>query len=306
MKSKHKYFKYVNKNKYKIINCNTCGYWHVFPMPTENEIAKYYETEYYETIDDVPTVKDKLDDPDSFYHLQYEDRLRQITRLLPSDLPKTVLDIGAGYGDFLAFMKNNGWKVQGIEPSIKAYQNIKDKTLNIKLASINDLPKELNPSSVITLNNVLEHLREPHKILEIIKKYLLLDRGILLIIVPNDFNILQYILMNTLIKNMPEKHNYWISPPAHLNYWSHRTMKKYIKKNGFNILYLTTEFPMEIFPFIGYNYIAHPEVGKKAHLKRVKFEKFLKKANLSKFKDLFYESFAKIGIGRDTHIYVTK
>ena len=144
----HKYTRYVQKNKYKIIKCESCGYWHVFPMPTENEIINYYKNEYYNTVPD-PAVKDKLnDDPDNFYYIQYNDRLRHITKLLPSELSKSIIDIGAGYGDFLNFMKLNGWTVQGIEPSVKAYKNIKDKTMDIKLGSINDISElKLNPSS---------------------------------------------------------------------------------------------------------------------------------------------------------------
>lgn len=215
MQNQHPYKESINKSNCKVINCEKCGYWHVHPMPTEDELNAYYGSKYYETLGYNRSMTDKLKDPDGFYVIQYEDRLRHITKVLPSDLPKTILDISAGYGDFLRFMKKKGWETQGLEPSRLAWELIKDKKiLNIKQGSIDRLLNlSFKPSSLITLNNVLEHLREPRRVLEIIKKHLLLPRGILSVIVPNDFNILQDLLMRTVLKNKTEKQYYWLGPP---------------------------------------------------------------------------------------------
>jgi SAM-dependent methyltransferase len=276
-------------------------------MPTEEELRAYYENKYYLTLGNNHTMSDKSNDPDGFYAIQYEDRLRSIMKFISPSLPASVLDVGAGYGDFLRFMAEKGWKTQGVEPSKQAYELIHDReALGIKHGSI-DNPASLNftPASVITFNNVLEHLREPGKILKLVQDKFLISGGIIVVIIPNDFNVLQDILMKTVLKNNIEKHYYWISPPDHLNYWSVKMFKKFAGDCGFKILHCITDFPMELFPLMGEDYITHPEVGRNAHLKRVNLEKHFYQTQSHLAKDLLFKSFAQNGIGRDMQFIIT-
>lgn len=307
MQQKHQYEESINKNGYTVINCESCGYWHVHPMPTNEELSEYYEKKYYENLGDNRDMTDRLNDPDGFYKMQYEDRLRYITKNLCDGLPNTILDIGAGYGDFLRFMKTKKWETQGLEPSRHAYELIKDReSLNVKCAVVDELlDLGFKPASVVTLNNVLEHLNEPQEVLEIVRKHLLLSKGIIFIVVPNDFNVLQDLLMQTVLKTNSDRQNYWVSPPEHLNYWSHETIKVFLKRCGLEIVYFTADFPMEIFPLMGEDYVTKPEVGRKVHLKRVRFEKHLDETKSEEFKDSLYKSLAELGIGRDMYIIAT-
>jgi len=303
----HPYKEVISKNDYRIINCESCGYWHVNPMPTNEELNLYYEKKYYETLGDNRSMTDKLDDPDGFYRIQYEDRLRHITKNLCDGLPRSILDIGAGYGDFLNFMKTAGWETQGLEPSRHAYELIKERdALDVRFGTVDELTDlGFNPVSVVTLNNVLEHLNNPQRVLEIVREYLLLPKGIVFIALPNDFNVLQDILMQTILKGNRDKQHYWVHPPEHLNYWSHKTIRGFLKRCSFEILYFTTDFPMEFFPLMGEDYITRPEEGRNTHLKRVSFEKHLQETMSEEFKDSLYSSFAKMGIGRDMYIIAT-
>ncbi|MDD5063436.1 MAG: class I SAM-dependent methyltransferase [Phycisphaerae bacterium] len=273
-------------------------------MPTNEELNLHYEQIYYETLGENRSMTDRLKDPDGFYMIQYEDRLRLIKKYLRDDLPRSIMDIGAGYGDFLSFMKTAGWKTQGIEPSKYAYELIEDKEeLDIKCASIDELINlGLKPVSVVTINNVLEHLNFPQGVLETVRKCLLLPNGIVFVAVPNDFSVLQNLLMQTVLKDKPDKQNYWVHPPEHLNYWSHKTIVGFMRKCEFEIEFLTTDFPMEIFPLTGEDYITKPDVGRSAHLKRVGFEKYLHQAHAEVFKDSLYLSLAQLGIGRNMYI----
>ena len=303
MKSAHNYDECVKKNNWRVINCRTCGYWHVYPMPEEKELAEYYRNKYYKTLKGNRSMTDKFNDPDGFYSLQYADRLRQIHRFLPTGMPKTVIDIGAGYGDFLSFMKKNNWKVQGSEPSELAFRKIKDNALNIKLCSMNEFEEAgFKPAAVVALNNVLEHLRQPQKVLDEVRKHLLLRGGIVSIVMPNDFNILQDLIMKSVLKNNPDKRYYWVAPPDHLNYWSTCNIGRFLDRCGFKAVFMTCDFPMELFPLMGEDYVSYPEVGRSAHLKRVRFEKYLHQTGSFKFKDSIFESFAKLGIGRDMQV----
>lgn len=304
MQQNHPYKEFVDKKGYTVINCESCGYWHVHPMPTNEELNLHYEQNYYETLGDNRTMTDKLDDPDGFYRLQYEDRLRLITKHLGDGLPRSIMDIGAGYGDFLRFMKSKGWETQGVEPSRHAYELIENrKELDIKCANVDELTNPgFKPVSVVAINNVLEHLNCPQGVLETAREHLLLPNGIVFIVVPNDFSVLQNLLMQTVLKDKPDKQNYWVCPPEHLNYWSPKTIVGFLQRCGFEMEFLTTDFPMEIFPLMGEDYITKPDVGRKAHLKRVSFEKYLNQAHAEEFKDFLYLSLAQLGIGRDMYV----
>ena len=306
MQSKHEYSESVERNNYTIINCKSCGYWHVYPIPSEDELNAYYENKYYNSLknEDNRSMTDKKDDPDGFYTIYYEDKLRHINNILPKELPRTIIDIGAGYGDFLSFMKKDGWIVRGIEPSQEAHDCSKNEDLNIHCGPFEEiLDMDSEKYSVVTFNNVLEHLRNPEKVLIDVKEHLLVQDGILCIAIPNDFNIFQDMQMKTTLKDNVEKQYYWLSPLDHLNYWSHETIKKLLQKLGFEILFITSTFPIDIFPLMGDDYVTHPEIGRGVHLKQVGLEKVLKETSSCDFKDKLYSSFAKLGIGRDILVY---
>ena len=303
MKSQHTYKESIERNGYEVINCQDCGYWHVWPIPEESELDEYYKKKYFENIDDNPTMTDKVDDRDGFYSMQYDERLKYIEKFLNRSNPKSIFDVGAGYGDFLRFAKTRGWQVQGLEPSKRALNDMKCDDLNIQFGSINNLAKiNFKKVSVVTLNNVLEHLRDPAEILRLIRDNLLLKGGIISINVPNDFNVFQDILMRTVLKDIKNSQYYWVVPPEHLNYWSPPSIKAFLEKIGFNVLYMISGFPMELFPLMGEDYVTHPEVGRNAHLKRVKFEKYLNESLSFDFKTSLFETFNKLGIGRDMQI----
>lgn len=306
MQPKHEYSESLERNNYTVINCKSCGYWHVYPVPSKEELNMYYENKYYKVLNtnENRSMTDKKNDPDGFYAIYYEDKLRHINNLLSNKLPRTIIDIGAGYGDFLYFMKKKGWSVQGIEPSREAFDFFRDKNLNIHLGSFEELlDMGFQKSSVVTLNNVLEHVREPEKVVLEIKEYLLDVEGILSIAVPNDFNIFQELQMKTTLKDNTEKQYYWLSSLDHLNYWSHETIQTFLNRLGFEIKKITSTFPIDIFPLMGEDYVNHPEIGRKTHLKQVQFEKILHSTKSHDFKDALYSSFAKLGIGRLTLVY---
>ena len=306
MNDQHEFSEAIESNGYEVINCVTCGYWHVHPMPTSEEINSYYEQKYYKDVAENENrgMTDKKDDPDDFYVIYYKDKLRHLKSLLPSDSSKTVIDIGAGYGDFLQFMKEKGWKTQGIEPSKETYEHFKDLGLGIHSVPFEELLNiGLEKSSVVTMNHVLEHLRDPKRVLLDIRDHLLADGGILSLAIPNDFCKLQQILMDTTLKNNPDKHNYWLAPLEHLNYWTLPDIKSFLDKLGFETIYSSSTFPMEFFPLMGEDYVSNPSIGRNAHLKQVSFEKNLTLSGNLDFKDELYHSFAELGIGRSILIY---
>ncbi|HKX85642.1 MAG TPA: class I SAM-dependent methyltransferase, partial [Flavobacterium sp.] len=93
----------------------------------------------------------------------------------------SLLDIGAGTGDFLVTAKANGWQITGIEPNENAKKLAVSKGVNFE----NNIESIENQQfDVITMWHVLEHVPNvEHQIKEL--KRLLKPNGTIIIAVPN-------------------------------------------------------------------------------------------------------------------------
>ena len=116
------------------------------PVPVNLE--SYYASESY-----ISHTDSKKTLFESVYQLVKNHTLKQKLKLINSfnTDDKSILDVGAGTGDFLKVCKNNNWQVNGIEPSDKAREFAKRKNINLK----NDISEyEGKQFDVITLWHV--------------------------------------------------------------------------------------------------------------------------------------------------------
>ena len=149
------------------------------PRPLESELSKYYESSAYISHSDAKkSIFDRL------YQFVRNYTLRQKIKLINSfDVSqKTILDIGAGTGDFLLACKGNGWKVDGIEPNLKA-RSIANEKLGINLKT-EDSELKTEQFDVITMWHVLEHIPNLEAYISRLKS-LLKENGRVIIAVPN-------------------------------------------------------------------------------------------------------------------------
>ena len=301
-KSTHKSNGKVSHNGQNVINCVTCGFWHVHPSPSKEQLDEYYQSIYYQDAEEHGDMKDKNDDPDGYYRLKYEDKLYNIDSLLNSDQPRTLLDIGSGYGEFLEFFQEKSWQVWGVEPAKHCIDQGRGEKCNIIQGDFESL-SELNlpKVSVITINTVLEHVPDPIKLLKFVKDELMNEQTILHVEIPNDFSLLQ-----DCVNHVCSPKKYWVCPLGHLNYWSHETFINLCKRLGFNIEYIESTFPLELMAMLGDDYISDPKKGRPMHLKRVDLEKRFFTAKAQELKLSLYKKFAQVGLGREILIYMRK
>ena len=132
----HAFDNFCERDGYKIIECKNCGFWHVFPTLRAEELDQYYQELYYQNTDKHGDMKDKNEDPDGYYAIKYNDKYTNLTKLLSESDEKTILDLGAGFGDFLSFMKKKGWEVSGKEPSAFCVEQSRHKDCNISIGSL--------------------------------------------------------------------------------------------------------------------------------------------------------------------------
>ena len=130
---------------------------------------------------------------------------------------------------------------------------------------------------------------------------LLNTNGILLIIVPNDFNPIQNILRDHLGVSP-----WWVSPPYHINYFSPDSLKRLVERNGFKTELCETTFPIDWFLLFGDNYIGNDNLGRACHAKRKAFEMaFYRSGNASLLREIAGQLGA-LNIGREIVIYARK
>lgn len=149
-----------------------------YPQPSQEILPRYYESDdYISHTDGKRSLFEKI------YHAVKRIALKNKIQLVESLQPKkgSLLDIGAGTGDFLAIANSSGWKTIGIEPSEKA----KSIAIQKGVSFANDLTALEDQSfDVITMWHVLEHVPNlEHQIAEL--KRLLKPTGTILIAVPN-------------------------------------------------------------------------------------------------------------------------
>ncbi len=188
--------------------------------PQPKNLNLYYESEAYISHTDAKTsFLDKV------YHIVKRHSLKKKLRLITalSDGEQTLLDFGAGTGDFLTTAKNAQWKVEGVEPNKNA--RLKADKKGVRL--VKDLTSlKAKKFKVITLWHVLEHLPDLKK--QIADLTSMLDnKGTLVVAVPN-------------FKSFDAKHygRFWAAydVPRHLWHFSKKAIEKLFQEQGMEVV----------------------------------------------------------------------
>jgi 2-polyprenyl-3-methyl-5-hydroxy-6-metoxy-1,4-benzoquinol methylase len=148
------------------------------PQPAENDLSKYYESESY-----ISHTDDKKGLLAFLYQIVKKYALSSKLKLVKTLNLKegSLLDIGAGTGEFLKLAKDRNWDISGIEPNEKARQFAAKKNI-VLVESIDDVNGE--QFDVVTLWHVLEHLPDLEKTITKIEAFVK-PGGSLVIAVPN-------------------------------------------------------------------------------------------------------------------------
>jgi len=289
--------------KAKIIKDPKYGFLRIDPIPSQKEVEKLYSEEFYSSeykyFND-SSYEVQLEEKE-FHERRWESIYQSIINFFGKSEGLSIFDIGCGFALSLQYYKKKGLKVCGMDPAPEAVEYAIKNNINVHLSGIEDFSCVGNRRfDVVTMINVLEHLRNPAETLSKIKKYLLKDKGLLVLDVPNEFNVFQIIANKEYNLN-----EWWVCPPNHINYFSVSSLKKLLQLSCYEIIDFETSFPMEIFLLMGEVYIGDHTLGKQCHNKRVQFEHLMCKHGHEKKLREFYKALADCELGRQVVMYAT-
>jgi len=279
------------KDGFDIIDCSFCGFRHIVPIPTVEELEKIYRNEYYSI--EKPMYLESVTRDLSWWNLVFQDRYDEFERLLPPDR-RRLLDVGSGPGFFLKYGQQQGWIANGIEPSRQAVAHARNLGLDIYEGLLNRTSAQaLGRYDVVHLNNVMEHIPDPMEMLEVCHD-LVDPGGLLCVAVPNDYSPFQQVLHKTC-----GFEPWWITTPHHINYFNLNSLQNIMERSGFEIILREATFPIDMFLLMGDNYIGNNTLGRACHVKRMTFERNLAAAGLNGIKRKLYQTLVELGLGRE-------
>lgn len=160
--------------------CRSCGHVFTNPQPTQSELDEYYGEQYRSSYKGVVTPKLKHVYRAGLHALERLDHLETFLRTGSS-----LLDVGAGGGEFVYLASRHGFHAQGIEPN-QGYATYAQAEYGVpvNIGTIENADQSEQTWDAITLHHVLEHLADPIATLKKLST-LLTEGGAIIIEVPN-------------------------------------------------------------------------------------------------------------------------
>ena len=282
---------------------NEYGFYTLKTLPSDEEREAYYKEKYYQyamSSYDFSYTKEEL----HFFNVKLEQKFLLIEQYATSlfcsqDNNHSYIDIGCGEGFAVKFFKNKGFSVLGLDYSIAGVdRHNPDIKNNIIIGDIYDsidrLVSNASQFDIVNMDNVLEHVINPRKLLEQVFALIKSD-GIVVIKVPNDFSYLhEYFLQNEIVKKA-----HWVAPIDHISYFNKEGLLKICDVAGLECLDILGNYFTEFFILNpNTNYYLDVNVGKSCHNARVAMENILHTISPEKTIDLS-RVLGSMGLGRE-------
>lgn len=280
---------------------NTIGYYEVENKPSKEELERFYSEKYFQNH---TGQYQRTYSEEELVFFRSKARVCIETLKLNDIEVKSVFEIGCGEGFFAnEFYKKeinillNDYSSAGLEafhPHLVPFLEKKDVYEHLHTLSL-----DKKTFSLISMDNVLEHVLDPKMLMASLKE--IMDAGsVLRITVPNDFSAYQ----DMLLKNK-QTTNTWVCPPEHLNYFNSKNLKMFCEAEGFKVISVQCDFPIEIFLSNPHsNYCNDRNLGKAAHKSRVECTNYMIDQNIDAYIQLS-EAAAQLQFGRGVTIYLT-
>jgi len=198
--------------------CDDCGCGFLSPRPHPDEIARYYDQDFYWAHEGGKPLS-----PKQLLRVRGP-QLESKARFLKDLTPGRLLDVGAQKGEFVHWMRLRGWDALGQE-----FQALPGNPFNVPMryGDITALDWGKEQFDVITAWAVLEHVVEPNAFMQSLAT--LLKPGGRLVVLVTNFDSIQARLF--------KQDDF----PRHLTLFTRKSAEALLKRHGFRVLRTSTD-----------------------------------------------------------------
>lgn len=225
--SENIYFYHRDYLKNDIFICNDCGIQFLNPQYTDEHLDDYY-SDYTGTLDD------EWIEPLTYGHGYYMSIIERFIK------PGDMLDFGSGNGILASTAKIRGWNVEGYDVDCESTQRVsKEMGLPIYCGDFSSVQWKKQEYDLITMHQVLEHLKDPKDMLKQLLSKLKKD-GVIFIAVPNinSFSArLKFFLERIGLRK--KRIGRYYDTDHHLFYYTPKVLKNLLSEMGLEVLHAT-------------------------------------------------------------------
>lgn len=211
-------------DSYQVYTCEECSAGITFPLPSKENLTIEYETGVYKKSGGhAYWLIDRL------LNVLHDHRLKELDRFRCP--PGSLLDVGSGKGRFVSRATQHGWAAQGVEPSpgqvIAARSRYAIEVFEGELQEAGFAPQSFD---VVTAWHVLEHVANPHAVVEEIRR-ILRPNGLMVFEVPNFYS---------WQARLGREYWFHLDIPRHLIHYSPFTLQQLLIQHRLKIIYQQT------------------------------------------------------------------
>ena len=201
---------------YCMVRCLRCGLIYQNPRPSQQELLHAYQTYLPETEEEIEA-----------WGKMIAPVFRRGADLIERSIPQgRLLDVGSGYGFFLALMQSRGWEVRGLEVSSTGADYGRTRWgLSILSQPWEEALFPEGAFDVVTAFYVIEHLSDPLTFLREVHR-IVRPGGMILLRYPHTTPI------KTILSLMRVKNRLY-HLPFHLSDFSPHTIRRALDETGF-------------------------------------------------------------------------
>jgi len=229
--------RYGIEGEFPVVRCRQCTLVYVNPRPAKASLGRYYPARYAghtETRRQYGHRVGSLVRAAAFRQLGgalgaagawLYNSLAYRAFLRDGD-GRRLLDIGCGTGDYLAVCRELGWTVEGIEPDPEAARRASARLASpVHPGFVEDVALAASSFDAVAMSHSLEHVRSPRRVLSIVRRALVSD-GRLLLMLPN---------FQSWDRWMFGRHWRGLEVPRHLYHFEPRTITALLVDEGFEV-----------------------------------------------------------------------
>jgi len=200
------------KHSFKYVKCDDCFTLFTSPRPTEKMISKFYKNSKSGKFWAERFFPETAEARREKIFIPRVNLLETIISKIELPEPKTLVDVGAGFGIFLEEVNKRKLfhETVGVEPSFDLAKTCREKEINVIEKAIEEIVEDELQASIATSFEVFEHLFDPEAFINSIKN----------IVKPNGIILFTTLTISGLDLLVLGKNSKSISPPHHINFFS--------------------------------------------------------------------------------------